>query len=187
MGPDLKRALRAEALARRGAAHSAERSAAARAVLAAALGPAGGRVLAGYVPMRSEVDPLPLMAGWAGPVCVPVVLGRGRALGFRRWSPGARMVPGGFGTLVPEDGEALRPEVVVVPLVAFTAEGDRLGYGGGFYDRTLAALGAEAVGLAYAAQRVAALPAEAWDVPLGAVATEEGLWRGGGLAAATAG
>ena len=139
-------------------------------------------MLAGYVPMRSEVDPLPLMAAWDGPVCVPVVVAAGRALSFRRWAPGARMVPGGFGTMVPEDAAEVTPEILIVPLVAFTARGDRLGYGGGFYDRTLAALpGAPAVGLAYAAQRVDRMPLEPTDVPLGAVATEEGLWRGGGL------
>ena len=139
-------------------------------------------MLAGYVPMRSEVDPLPLMAAWDGPVCVPVVVAAGRALSFRLWSPGARMVPGGFGTMVPEDAAEVTPEILIVPLVAFTARCDRLGYGGGFYDRTLAALpGAPSVGLAYAAQRVDRMPLEPTDVPLGAVATEEGLWRGGGL------
>ena len=187
MGPDLKRALRVEVLARRDEVHSEARSAAARAVLAAALGPGAGRVLAGYVPMRSEVDPLPLMAAWDGPVCVPVVVGRGRALAFRAWSSGAAMVPGGFGTMVPEDAEELAPELVVAPLVAFTAAGDRLGYGGGFYDRTLARLRVPAVGLAYAAQRVEAMPVEATDVALGAVATEAGLWRGGGLVRPPAG
>ncbi len=187
MGADLKARLRAAALARRGEVHSAERSAAACAVLAGALGPGRGRALAGYMPMRSEVDPLPLMAGWDGPVCVPVVVAPGRPLAFRAWSPGAAMVPGAFGTMVPEDGAEALPEVVIVPLVAFTADGDRLGYGGGFYDRTLAMLRAEAVGLAYAAQRVEAIPVEATDVALGAVATEEGLWRGGGLVRAAAG
>ena len=187
MGPDLKAALRRAVLARRGEVHSPARSAAARAVLAAALGPGRGRVLAGYVPMRSEVDPLELMAAWDGPVCVPVVVGRGRPLVFRPWSPGAAMVPGGFGTMVPAEGPETVPEVVVAPLVAFTAAGDRLGYGGGFYDRTLAALGVRAVGLAYDAQRVQAMPVEPTDVALDAVATEAGLWRGGGLVPPRAG
>ena len=141
--------------------------------LAALVGPPRGRVLAGYVPMRGEIDPLPFMATWDGPVCVPVVVGKGRPLAFRRWTPDGRMVPGAFGAPVPESDDPLEPDVLIVPLVAFTEAGDRLGYGGGFYDRTLAARpGADAVGLAFAAQRLDAIPREPTDVRLRAIATD---------------
>jgi 5,10-methenyltetrahydrofolate synthetase len=97
----------------------------------------GGRVLSGYMPMRTEIDPLPAMAAHRGPV--------GRAgdprpampLKFREWTPGCALVPGDFGALIPAEGAWLEPEVLIVPLLAFDARGYRLGYGGGFYDRTL--------------------------------------------------
>ena len=141
--------------------------------LEAALAPWRGRRLAGYVAMRAEIDPAPLLARWDGPVCLPVVAGKDRPLIFRSWHPGAPLVPGAFGALVPETGEAVEPEALVVPLVAFTDGGDRLGYGGGFYDRTLERLRAlgpvHAVGFAWAAQRVEALPTEFTDQRLDAV------------------
>ncbi len=187
-----KAALRRTALAARARAHAAAmaeppatgapaRIAAALAGAIAALAPADA-VLAGYMPMRSECDPLPVMAAHRGPVCVPVILGKGRALAFRRWSPAAEMVAGEFGALIPAQGEWLVPGVLIVPLVAFDARGFRLGYGGGFYDRTLAALrgaaggGAEvrAIGLAYAGQEVPVVPTDRFDARLDAVVTEEG-------------
>ena len=169
-----KAELRRRALAARAAVTGREaRQARALEQLGALIVPARGRVLAGYVPMRDEIDPLPFMAAWEGPVCVPVVVGKGLPLAFRRWTPGAPLVPGTFGTMVPADDAALVPEVLVVPLVGFTDAGDRLGYGGGFYDRTLAALpAADAVGLAFAAQRLDAIPHEATDIRLRAIATD---------------
>ena len=147
--------------------------------LEAALGPARGRTLAGYAAMRAEIDPMPLLARWEGPVCLPVVAGKGRPLLFRSWTPGAPLVPGAFGALVPEEGDEAEPDALVVPLVAFTSRGDRLGYGGGFYDRTLKRLRARApvlaVGFAWSGQQAHALPLEPTDQPLDAVATEAGL------------
>ncbi|WP_210528025.1 5-formyltetrahydrofolate cyclo-ligase [Rubellimicrobium arenae] len=137
-----------------------------------------GRPLAGYLPMRSEIDPLPAMAEMAahGPVGVPVTPRRGFPLTFRIWTPGCAMVDGGFGTQVPASGADVTPEVLIVPLVAFDRKGGRLGYGGGFYDRTLAALRAlgpvTAIGFAWAAQEDDLLPLEETDAPLDLVVTE---------------
>lgn len=176
--PTDKAAMRASATARRAEAFAAG-SGAAAARLAEVLRTHAGRVLAGYMPMRTEIDPLPAMAAHARPVCVPVVTGPGQALIFREWRPDATMVKGAFGALVPEAGALMVPSVLIVPLLAFDAAGYRLGYGGGFYDRTLEALrGAGdvlAIGLAFAAQEVPAVPREATDQPLDLIVTERGV------------
>jgi 5-formyltetrahydrofolate cyclo-ligase len=144
---------------------------------------ARGRMLAGYMPMRGEADPLPAMAAHRGGVCVPVIVARGAPLAFRAWTPDAAMVAGDFGALVPAEGAWCVPEVLIVPLLAFDGRGMRLGYGGGFYDRTLAGLRAGgavlAVGLAFGAQEVPEVPTEPTDAPLDAVLTEAGLRRFG--------
>ncbi|WP_323042329.1 5-formyltetrahydrofolate cyclo-ligase [Gemmobacter sp.] len=175
-----KTALREAALAARATAHAAGQGAACD-HLRAALAPWRGRVLAGYMPMRSEIDPLPVMAGWDGPVCVPVVIGRGQPLRFRRWTPQARMVPGNFGALIPDEGDWLVPDALIVPLLAFDRRGFRLGYGGGFYDRTLEGLRAAApvgaVGFAFGAQELPDVPVEPTDQPLDLIVTEAGVVR----------
>ncbi|MDH2325775.1 5-formyltetrahydrofolate cyclo-ligase [Cereibacter sp. SYSU M97828] len=174
----MKAEARAQAFAARKAAHAAGQGAAAD-HLAAWLAPQRGKTLAGYMPMRTEIDPLPAMAAHDGPVCVPVIEAPGRPLLFRRWTPQSRMVPGAFGALIPAEGEWLVPEVVIVPLVAFDARGYRLGYGGGFYDRTLEGLRRDApvlaVGFAFSAQEQEAVPIEATDQPLDALVTEKGI------------
>ena len=136
------------------------------------------RALSGYMPMRTEIDPLPAMSAHQGPVCVPVIIGKGQALKFREWSPGCAMVPGEFGALIPAEGAWIEPEVLIVPLLAFDARGYRLGYGGGFYDRTLQALRARrptlAIGFAFSAQEVAQVPIDENDQRLDAIITEQG-------------
>lgn len=152
--------------------------------------PAG--VAAGYWPMRSEIDPRPLMArlaraGWR--LALPVTPARRTdgPLIFRRWEPGGAMEEHAFGMREPQPAaEAVRPDLVLVPLLAFDAAGHRLGYGAGHYDRTLQALRAAgpvyAVGLAFAGQATATLPAGPHDQPLDAVATERGFLTFGGRA-----
>ncbi len=191
---DPKAALRKEAFARRRATYAADlaaNGAASRAAmdhfLAARLHTGAG-VISGYRPIRTEIDPTPLMEALhaAGHrLCVPVIQGRGMALKFREWRPDAEMIEGEFGALVPTAGDWLEPRLLIVPLVAFDAEGWRLGYGGGFYDRSLEGLRAQdrtgcrtlAVGFAYSAQQVDTVPCDPTDQPLDAVVTEQGLIR----------
>ena len=177
-----KSALRGRSAERRRAANADAGAAHAVATLfMAAHAPVAGAVIAGYWPLRDELDPRPLMERLADAGCalaLPVVVARGEALAFRTWTPGAALVPGVFGTSVPPATAPLvRPEVLLVPLLAFDAAGYRLGYGGGYYDRTLRALRrgpgpALAVGMAYADQEVASVPHGARDERLDGVVTE---------------
>lgn len=180
MDVDLKAAARQAGFAARKAAFAAGQGQAAE-ILADVLASERGKVLAGYMPMRTEIDPLPAMAAHQGPVAVPVIMGRAQALRFREWSPGCALVPGDFGAQIPEEGAWVEPRVLIVPLLAFDARGYRLGYGGGFYDRTLEALRARgpvlAVGFAFAAQEVAEVPIEATDQRLDMLVTERGVRR----------
>jgi 5-formyltetrahydrofolate cyclo-ligase len=175
---DIKAFARNEAFARRAAAFAGGQGQAAE-LLADYLAGQAGRVLSGYMPMRTEIDPLPAMAAHQGPVGVPVIVGKDQPLRFREWSLGAKMVEGAFKALIPEEGAWVEPSVLIVPLLAFDARGYRLGYGGGFYDRTLEALRARgpvlAVGFAFAAQEVAEVPTDATDQRLDAIVTEKGV------------
>lgn len=179
MSAEDKAAARKAAFARRKAAHGSGLDAAAQAHLAEALSGHQGKPLAGYMPIRTEIDPRPVMTTWSGPVGVPVIQGPGQPLLFHRWTATSEMIPGPFGASVPKDAEPVVPQVLIVPLVAFDASGFRLGYGGGFYDRTLELLRGSgpvlAVGYAYSAQHAEALPLEPTDQRLDAIATEEGV------------
>lgn len=152
-------------------------------LLADVLAPHRGKALAGYMAMRTEIDPTAAMAAHQGLVGVPVILGAGQALKFREWSPGCAMVAGEFGAFIPADGAWVEPEVVIVPLVGFDARGYRLGYGGGFYDRTLAGLRARhpvlAVGFAFDAQELPEVPIDQYDQRLDVIVTESGIRRFG--------
>ena len=175
---DAKAAARKVAFAARKEAFARGQGQAAE-LLADLLAPHRGRVLAGYMAMRTEIDPLAAMAAHQGPVGVPVIIGAGQALRFREWSPGCGMVDGAFGARIPGEGAWLEPEVVIVPLVGFDARGYRLGYGGGFYDRTLAGLRARhpvlAVGFAFAAQELPEVPIDQYDQRLDVIVTETGI------------
>jgi 5-formyltetrahydrofolate cyclo-ligase len=138
-----------------------------------------GKALAGYMAMRTEIDPLAAMVAHQGPVCVPVIIANGQPLKFREWSPGCRMEMGAFGAEIPAEGAWIEPEVLIVPLVGFDARGYRLGYGGGFYDRTLEGLRAKrptfAVGFAFDAQEMPEVPIDQFDQRLDAMVTESGV------------
>ena len=170
-----------KAFARR-AAFAARREAFARgqgtacARLSEALEPFAGAPLAGYMPIRTEIDPRPAMAAHFGPVAVPVIVGTGLPLRFHRWTPDCVMCDGPFGAAIPAEAEEVTPRVLIVPLLAFDRRGFRLGYGGGFYDRTLARLRAAgpvtAIGFAFAAQEVEEVPTEPTDAALDLIVTE---------------
>ncbi len=142
-----------------------------------------GRPVSGYMPMRGEIDPLPAMADLAadGIIGVPIIPGKAVPLVFHRWAPDAAMRPGPFGARVPVEAVEMEPHVLIVPLLAFDRRGGRLGYGGGYYDRTLERLRAArptmAVGFAWAAQETDDLPLEATDQPLDLIVTEAGVIR----------
>ena len=112
-------------------------------------------------------------------LALPIIGARQAPLTFRAWRPGDDLTTGSLGIRQPTRGDEADPDILFVPLVAFDGNGRRLGYGGGFYDRTLAALRSRkpvlAVGLAFSAQCMPALPVEAHDMPLDAVLTEAGL------------
>lgn len=138
-----------------------------------------GRTIAGYLPIGSEADPRGAMRTlWHdNRICVPVVTGRGAPLRFREWWPGCPLETGDFGVSVPTEGGWRVPNVLIVPMVGFDGSCARLGYGGGFYDRTLAGLAdATAVGLAFEAQRVEALPQEETDIRMQYVITDAGVF-----------
>jgi 5-formyltetrahydrofolate cyclo-ligase len=188
---EAKAAARRAAYERRRIAHEAGGAAAAEAAcarLVAALdaatagGGLRGRTVSGYMPIRSEIDPRPALAALAAlgaRLCLPVIAGRGLPLGFRAWRPGEPLIDGPFGARVPASGAETEPDTLIVPLLAFDGARFRLGYGGGFYDRTLARLRARgpvtAIGLAFAAQAVPAVPRDAFDQPLDRIATETAL------------
>jgi 5-formyltetrahydrofolate cyclo-ligase len=144
-----------------------------------------GAIVSAYWPMGDELDPRPLIhriqaAGHT--VGLPVVVAKAAPLIFRDWTPQTRFVPGGFKTEVPEpSAPEVVPTVLLVPLLAFDLKGYRLGYGGGFYDRTLVKLRAAgkvtAIGLAYEGQRVDAVPRAEYDQPLDAILTERSFRR----------
>ena len=174
---DPKAAARTAAFARRKVAFSAGQGQAAE-ILADVLSAHQGKALAGYMPMRTEIDPLPAMSAHQGLVGVPVIIAAATPLKFREWGPGVAMVAGDFGALIPAEGAWVTPQVVIVPLLAFDPRGFRLGYGGGFYDRTLQGLRAKgpvlAIGFAFAAQEVDAVPTDDFDQRLDLIVTEAG-------------
>ena len=175
--------LRTAALAARDALSGEHRARAAQAIASRGL-PVEilpGAVVAGYSPIRSEIDPAPLMRNLAeqgAKLALPAVLSRGKSLAFRAWSPDDRLMMGPLGILEPSPAAAeLVPDIMLVPLAAFDREGHRIGYGAGHYDYTLAHLrkvkAITAVGTAFSLQEIKAVPALPHDVALDYVLTEK--------------
>ncbi|HEY8247659.1 MAG TPA: 5-formyltetrahydrofolate cyclo-ligase [Hyphomicrobium sp.] len=183
-----KRAERTRALARRAAAFEAHGATAGAHLAAhglAFLEPAPGAIVSGFSAIRDEIDPAALLARLhreGHRLSLPVMQGKGLPLVFRAWAPGDDMgrVQWGIAEPLPDKPE-LEPDVVLVPLLAFDGQGYRLGYGGGFYDRTLARLRAikpvVAVGVAYDELKVDAVPHLHYDQPLDWVLTPSGPIR----------
>jgi 5-formyltetrahydrofolate cyclo-ligase len=174
-----KEDMRAAARARRRTLDPALGKALAERVLGAFSFPAGAAI-SGVWPLEDEIDLRPLLHTLhrrGHPILLPETTPRGQALIFRHWSPGCAMVQERFGTMRPE-GELGIPDILFVPLLAFDRLGNRLGYGGGYYDRTLAALpGRRAIGFGYAALEVDAVPTGPHDLKLEAIVTEAGVIR----------
>ena len=180
--PVSKSDLRAAGLTARDGLSDAQRAAAALAVAARGL-PfefAPGSIVSGYSPIRSEIDPVPLMRALAekgARLALPAVMARGKSLAFRAWSAGDRLMLGPLGILEPSPAAAeLIPDVMLVPLAAFDRAGHRIGYGAGHYDFTLAHVRKVkpivAIGVAFAVQEIEAVPALPHDVALDYVLTE---------------
>jgi 5-formyltetrahydrofolate cyclo-ligase len=143
--------------------------------------PPPGALIGGFWPMGAEIDTRPLLdalhARGHG-IALPVTPPRGQPLIFRPWSPGTAMARGPMGTQHPAAGDPVTPDWLIIPLLAFDRTGARLGYGGGYYDRTLALLPqATAIGVAYATQEIPQVPTGPHDVRLAAIATERGMIR----------
>jgi len=179
---DSKAALRIEAQARRDALPAAARKAAAEtiAVRKFPLAVAPGTIVSGFMPLKSEINPLPLLqrlADAGAQLALPVVAGRGKPLIMRAWQWGEPLAAGVWGIREPKPEAAeVEPDILLVPLLAFDRAGHRIGYGAGYYDLTIARLRARkpvtAVGIGFAAQEIAEIPATERDARLDLVLTE---------------
>lgn len=186
MSAEAKQRAREAARRRRDSAHAALKTAAPALIASnflASVPLVEGNCIAGYAAIGSEADPTELLLRLSerGYSCLlPRVATRGMPLVFGFWHPGDELVPGDHGTREPKpDAPEGRPDIVLVPLLAFDAQGRRLGYGGGYYDRTLEKLRREgrrviAVGVAFSAQEAQDLPEEEFDARLDWIVTEKG-------------
>jgi 5-formyltetrahydrofolate cyclo-ligase len=145
------------------------------------------KLLGAYWPHGNEYDPMPLAiwrAGLGGAVALPAVVGRGRPLEYRPWSPDAPMAPGkiSFGIPEPVNGPAVLPDILLVPLLGFDPAGYRLGYGAGYFDRTLAAYSKRpgTIGVGFEIGRMPTIRPQPHDIPLDIIVTEAGVFAGGG-------
>ncbi len=177
-----KARLRAEALALRDALPAPARAAAAETIAARPfpLPVAPGAIVSAFMPMKSEINPLPLLhrlADNGAKLALPVVAGRGRPLTMRAFAFGDELARGQWGIREPmPEAPEVFPDILLVPLAAFDRAGHRIGYGAGYYDMTIARIRAMkaviAIGIAFAAQEIAQVPATERDARLDLVLTE---------------
>jgi 5-formyltetrahydrofolate cyclo-ligase len=175
--------LRRAAQARRDGLPAERRKAAAEAIAARAfpLVVPPGTIVSGFMPLKSEINPLPLMkrlADAGARLALPAVAGRGKPLIMRSWQWGEPLAAGVWGIREPiAQAPEVEPDILLVPLLAFDRRGHRIGYGAGYYDLTLSRLRTRkaiiAAGLAFAAQEIPRVPSTAFDAPLDLVLTEE--------------
>ena len=135
-----------------------------------------------YWPIRDEFDGRPFVATLRArgvTPALPVVVGKDRPLEFRAWMEDEALVAGGFGLAYPASGAGLHPDALVIPLLGFDRDGCRLGYGAGYYDRTLAAMQPKPllVGVGFECGRLATIYPQPYDVPMDAIVTEAGVAR----------
>jgi 5-formyltetrahydrofolate cyclo-ligase len=179
---EAKATLRRETIARRDALPAAERQQAAEAIAArpfpVAIAP--GAIISGFMPLKSEINPLPLLRRYADAgarLVLPAVDGRGKPLRLRAWSIGEKLVAGQWGIREPPaSAEEIDPDLMLVPLAAFDRRGSRVGYGAAYYDMTIAGVRSRrpvlAIGIAFAVQEVPEVPVTGRDEPLDLVLTE---------------
>jgi 5-formyltetrahydrofolate cyclo-ligase len=181
---EAKAALRIKAHAARAALPQADRADAAHAVTQhffEHIPLVASDIVAAYWRIRDELDCQPILVRLMDSnqtVVLPVVIGAEEPLDLRVWEQGASLYEAGFGTLAPAElAPRAEPDIVLMPLLGFDKQGTRLGYGGGYYDRTLARMSKKPklIGLAFAAQELDVIPREAHDVPLDAIVTEDGV------------
>ena len=180
---DQKSALRTSAIALRDAMLAAERQAAAEMIAARGLPieVTPGAIVSGFMPMKTEINPLPLLrkiAGQGAQLALPCIAGRGKALIMRAWKFGDAFKEGQWGIREPmPDAPEVAPDILIVPLACFDRAGHRIGYGAGYYDMTIHVLRAKkkvvAIGVAFAAQEIAQVPATERDERLDFVLTEK--------------
>lgn len=156
----------------------AEFSAAIVGHLQSALPELAARVVAFCWPVKNEPDVRAVFAGWPR-AALPVVVEENAPLAFRAWRPDTPLVPDRYGIPTPASGDWLLPDAILLPLNAFDAAGYRLGYGGGYFDRTLAALRPRplAIGVGFEINRVESIRPQAHDEPLDWIVTEAGAFR----------
>jgi len=178
-----RRDLRREMVTRRAALSDAEYAAlSARIVVQARAALPAPSVAAFCWPIKHEPDVRALLAAWAQAgvrTALPVVIGEGQPLAFREWTPATTLAPDRYGIPTPTTGEWLTPDLILLPLNGFDAAGYRLGYGGGYFDRTLAALAPRplAVGVGFEINRVDSIRPAAHDQRLDWIVTEHGAFR----------
>ncbi len=177
-----KTILRREGLARRDTLLAAERAKAAEAIAARPfpVPVLPGTIASGFMPMKSEINPIPLMrklADAGARLALPVVAGKGKPLIMRAWALGEPLTAGVWGIREPKpEAPEVEPDILIVPLLAFDRSGHRVGYGAGYYDMTIDALRRKkptlAIGIAFAVQEIDAVPITPRDVRLDLVLTE---------------